>query len=659
MVTAATATTGTNIDVNGIVSQLVALDRQPIAKLSNKEAVYQSQLSALGTIKGALATFQTSVQALSNVASFQAIKTTSSDPTSLSASTSGQVAAGVYSLEVSSLSQSQKLAAAGQPSLSDPIGSGAATTLTFDFGTISGGAFNAVTGTYTGSSFATNGSGTKEVSIDSTNNTLQGIRDAINAANMGVTASIVNDGSASPYRLAFSSNTAGSNNSMSLSVAGDATLSALLSNNPAGVQHLSETAQAQNANFKVNGVSVTKASNTISDVIQGVTFTLSKTTTAPVSLSVVRDISAVSSAVTDFVSAYNNLSSSLKVISAYDPATKKGGPLQGDSTIRALQTQLHGLLSQAVTGSGGLTSLAQIGISTQKDGSIALNSSKLSSAMTSNFNDIASLFASTGSGTDNLVSFNAASATAKPGNYSLAVTRIATQGTLAGNAVANTTISAGVNDALSLVINGVSTSITLAAGTYTAQSLASELQSKLNGSSALSGAGLLASVSQSGGILSIASANYGSSSSVASISGSAAPGLMGAAPVSTVGVDVAGTIDGVTAVGSGKKLTDVNGLSFNVNGGVLGARGSVSYSQGYGYSLGTWATSVLATDGVLSGASNTRTKAVSDSSSRRAAMEVRVAAMETRYRMQYSKLDSMLSSMSQTSTYLTQQLARL
>lgn len=659
MVAATSATTGTNIDVNSIVTQLMTIERKPISKLLAQEASYQSKLSAFGTVKGALASFQTALQGLS-ASSFQAVKATPSDATVFAASASSTAAPGVYSLAVTSLAQAQNLVATGQTSMTAAIGSGIPTTLTFDTGTISGGTFNSVTGAYTGAAYTSNGAGTKTVTIDATNNSLQGIRDAINTANVGVTASIVNDGSGTPYRLTLSSNNTGISNSMKVAVAGDATISGLLSYDPAAVQNMAQTAAAQNANFTVNGVAASKTSNTVSDVIQGITLTLSKTTTAPVSLTVAQDTAAVSTAITNFVAAYNNLSSTLKISSAYDSATKTGGPLQGDSTVRTLQTQMRGMLSQTIAGTtGGITSLAQIGITSQKDGSLVADSVKLNAALASNFKDIASLFAATGSATDSLVSFNAAGANAVPGSYALNISQIATQGSAVGNAVANTTITTGVNDTLNLTINGVNAPVVLTAGTYTAQSLAAQVQTQLNGLAALTSVGVSVAVSQNAGVLTITSANYGSSSSVVVAGGNGAAGLLGAAPVQTAGVDTAGTIGGIAATGSGQKLTDANGLSFNINGGALGARGTVNYSQGYAYTMGKWSTSALATDGMLTSRTDGYNKMIADSSHRRATLETRMVSLEANYRRQYSSLDAMLSRMNQTSTYLTQQLARL
>ena len=138
-------TGSTNLDVNSIVSQLMTVERQPINRLDQKEAAFQAKLSAFGSVKGAVSGFQTALQGLSS-ASFQRLNAFSSDSTTVSAATTSSAVAGTYSIEVSALAQAQKLVAAGQTSSTAVIGTGAATVLTFDFGSISGGTFDAVPG---------------------------------------------------------------------------------------------------------------------------------------------------------------------------------------------------------------------------------------------------------------------------------------------------------------------------------------------------------------------------------------------------------------------------------------------------------------------------------------------------------------------------------
>ena len=225
---------------------------------------------------------------------------------------------------------------------------------------------------------------------------MQGIRDAINTAKIGVTATIVNDGSGTPYRLVLSSEKSGVSNSLKISTSGgDGTIDALVANDPAGVQRLNQTAAAQNANFTVNGIAITSATNTVTDAIQGVTLTLSKPTTTQANLSVVRDTAAVKTAVTGFVDAYNALVSQLKSRSAFgEPGAANKPALAGDGTVRMMLDQMRGVLSTGASG-GTLTSLAEVGITTKADGTLKLDTSKLNTAMTNNFSDVTNLFTGT------------------------------------------------------------------------------------------------------------------------------------------------------------------------------------------------------------------------------------------------------------------------
>ena len=652
---------GSNLDVNSIVSQLMSIERQPLTALDRKEAGYQAKLSAYGTLKGALSSFQNSVRALSDVSKFQSVKATPADATVLGASASSIAVPGAYSVEVSKLAQSQKLAAVGQASTTSAIGIG---TLTFDFGTISGGTFDAVTGKYTGAAFTSNGAGVKTVTIDASSNSLTGIRDAINTANIGVSAAIVNDGGTSPYRLALTSTSIGKTNSIKISVAGHAALSTLLAHDPAATQNLSETATAQNAEFKVDGVAVSKTSNSVSDVIQGVTLSLLKTNVgAPTVVTVARDTASVTTAVNAFVKAYNDVNKTLGDLSAYNATTQQAAILQGDSSVRSIQSQIRNTLTSTLAGIGGsYTTLSQIGVSFQTNGTLAVDSTKLQSAIGTNFNDIASLFAATGKATDSLVSYSSGTANTKPGAYALTVSQLATQGKVVGSAAAGLTID-GTNDTLSVIVDGVSATVTLAAGTYTAAALATEVQSKINGASAFATAGISVAVTQASGTMTLTSNRYGSASN-ASVAGNGAANLLGATPTATTGVDVAGTINGAAATGSGQYLTgatgiDAEGLKVLVSGGALGSRGTVNYSQGYAYKLDKQADSLLSSTGPISSRTDGINQTIKDIGNRREVLSRRMANVEKRYRAQFTALDTMISSMTRTSNFLSQQLSNL
>lgn len=775
---------GSNLDVNSIVSKLMAVESRPLTLLQKKEASYQAKITAYGTLKGALSTFQSSVSSLASASTFQTLSASASDSSILSASATSLASPGTYSIDVSTLAKAQTISSTGQASTSTAIGAGTSTTLTFSFGTISGGAL--ANGIYTGSTFTQDASqASKTVVIDSTNNSLQGIKDAINAANVGVTASIVNDGTeGSPYRLMLTSSNTGLSKSMKITASGggDATITNLLSYDPAGTQNLTQTTAAQNASLSVNGLAISSTSNAVSSAIPGVTLNLSKTGSS--SLTVSNNTAAVTSAIQGFVKAYNDVNNNLKTLTAYNPTTKTGGLLIGDAPTQQIQARLRSTIGAALSGVGSntLTNLTDVGISFLKDGTLSLDSSKLQSALSSNFSDFASLFAAFGKPTDSLVNYVSSTNNTKAGSYDVNVTTLATQGKmigsdkatqakLTGSAAANltinagindqllvsvdgaasvavtltpgapyasaaalaaqvqtdintalagagqtgtvtvtenggvlsvksdkfgatsgvsitddpgfpgnagatdllggaptssteTTVTAGVNDQLSLSIDGTAGTVTLAAGTYTASTLAAQIQSAINGTSTFSTAGITVSVGQAADVLTITSSRYGTSSTVSVTGGSGATNLFGAAPVSTAGVNVAGTINGVAATGSGQNLVgatddDSEGLNLLVFGGSTGARGTVEFSKGYAYNLNTLIDDFLSDSGAIASSTTNANKVIADLHKQADSWTLRLAAQEKRYRAQFTALDKLIGSMSTTASFLTQQLANL
>lgn len=377
MATSSISSSGSSLDIEGIVSKLMALERQPLTRLAAREADYNAKLSAYGSIKGALSSLQTASSSLSS--SFGGYAASVSDSTVLAASASSSAAAGTYNLSVTQLAKSHSVR-------SDT--NYAATTDTFNTGTL------AIT---VGSGAAVN------VVIDGGNNTLAGIRQAINDAGAGVTATIINDGATN--RLVLTSNTSGSVGSIGVAVTDDGSggthaLSGLDS------ASLVQTQAADDANVTINGIAIVRNSNTITDAIAGVTLTLTKGTLATpgaATLTVARDTAATTAAVASFVKAYNDSVGLLKTSSSFDAATKKGAVLSGDGTLRSLQSQLSALVRTTVTGiAGGIGSLSDIGIAVQVDGTLATDNSKLAAALADPNKDVASLFAQTTSGNEGI-----------------------------------------------------------------------------------------------------------------------------------------------------------------------------------------------------------------------------------------------------------------
>jgi flagellar hook-associated protein 2 len=655
---------GSNLDVNGIVSKLMSVEQQPLIMLQTKETSYQAKLSGFGTLKGAVSSFQTAVAGLADISKFQGVRASAADPSVATLSGTSAAAPGNYALTVTQLAQAQKLVAAGTASQTTPVGSG---VISIDFGTIAGG--TVTNGTYSGASFTSGGGGVKTITIDSSNNSLTGIRDAINAAGAGVTASIVNDGSGTPYRLSLTSSQTGAASSMKISVANtapDTGLSALLNNDPAGSQALTQISAAQDAQLTIDGIAITKPSNTISDTLTGVTLNLLKTNAgAPTTLTVSRDTSSVTTAVNGFVKAFNDISQTLRDASAYNATTKTAAILNGESTVRTMQTQVASILSAPVAGGASVYSrLSDIGVSLQKDGTLSVDSTKLNAALANNFDGFAGLFAATGKATDSLVTYSGASDKTVPGSYDINVTRLATQGSTQATAPAGLTID-GTNNTLSVTLNGELASVTLSQKAYaSAADLAAEIQSKINGNPAFVTAGSTVQVTQTGGVLKITSGLYGSLSGI-NIAETGTPNLKFDTSGANVqsGVDVAGTINGATATGSGQLLTGATGdasagLGVLIAGG-LGARGKINYSQGYAYQFNQMATAMLSSTGAMAARTDGLNASIKLLTQDQADMNVKLAATEARYRAQFTALDVAISSMNTTASFLTQQLAQI
>jgi len=646
---------GSNLDVEGIVSKLMSVERQPLTKLARQEASYQAKLSGFGILKGALSQFQSAVRGLSDLSKFQGVSVSAADATVATASATSTAIPGTYSLKVTQLAQAQKLVAAGTVSDSTAIGKG---VISIDFGTTGVG------------SFASSGLGVKTITIDSTNNSLAGIRDAINKAAVGVTATIVNDGGAAPYRLVLTSDKTGAASSMKISVANtapDTGLSALLNHDPAGAQTLTQTAAALDAAFTLDGVAVSKASNTVTDAIAGVTLNLLKENpTSATAITVKRETAAITTAVNAFVKAYNDINQNLTDAAAYNASTKQAAILNGEASVRAIHGQVRAVLAAPVAGgASAFTLLSQIGVTVQKDGLLAVDSSKLSSAITSNFNDFAGLFAAVGKSSDSLVAYSASTSATVPGAYAVEVTSMATKGASSGTAAAGLTIGA-TNKTLEVLLNGLTATITLGEKTYTPAELAAEVQSKINGASTFSAAGSSVSVTESGGTLTMTSNRYGSASTANITGGTGQAYLKFVTSGATVvpGLDVAGTIGGVAATGNGQVLTGAMGaasagLAITVSGGAEGPRGTLNFSQGYAYQFDQLSTSMLSATGSLTARTDGIASSIKSLGKNQEALNARLDVIEKRYRAQFTALDLVISRMNTTSNFLTQQLDQL
>lgn len=547
---------GSGLDVESIVSGLMSIERRPLTQVNSDIGDYQSKISAYGTLKSGLSSFQEKVQALSSASKFSAQAVSISDEDVFTATTDGTAVNGNYDITVSQLAKSQKLASNGFSSVADTVGSG---TLTISFGS-----YDSDLNTYTANA-------DKEdiaITIDSSNNTLSGIRDAINAADETVSATIINDGTAN--RLVITSKDSGTVNSLKITTTDDdgnntdASGLSQLAFDPTATagagKNMLQMQPALDAKLTIDGIDIVKSSNKIDDAISGVTLNLLKTTGTDetIAMGISSDSEKITESVTEFVDAYNELNNNLKNLTKVDAENpENNGELLGDSAVRNMVFKIKSMMTDTIANGSSIDSLTQIGVTFQQDGTLALDSAKLESVIDTNFDDIKKLFAGHAEASDPLISFVGASSSTLEGTYDVTVTKI-------GNS----------------------------------------------------------------------SSNY------------------------------EGTINGVGASGSENTLTgafddDSEGLELLIGGGALGARGTVTYTQGYAAKLDAFIEDLLDDEGILEAKTDGFNSSIETLESQTERLELRLETIEARYRSQFSRLDTLIASMSTTSSFLSQQLALL
>lgn len=372
---------GSGIDIGSLVNQLIKSEGEPTLKrLATKEAGFQAEISAFGSLKGALSSFKTSLTALNDISAFQKRSAISSDQSIFSASADSTAVAGQYGIEVVQLAEANKLVSKSG---------------------------------YFADSTATVGAGTLKITQDSTSfsieltadDTLADLRDAINVAtdNTGLTAAIINvdDGAGgTESKLVFTAQSTGVKNAITVEVDedGDGVFNeAGAEDDTTGLSRLinvnvDQPVAAQDGQIKVDGQLVSSENNKFTSVIDGVTINAIDVAAAE-SLTIELDKNSVKSKINAFISSYNSLASTFASLASYDAETKSAGVLLGDSTMRAVESSLrNGVYSLSPNVSNAFSSLAEIGITTDEDGKLKLDNTKLDAVLESNFDDLGNLF---------------------------------------------------------------------------------------------------------------------------------------------------------------------------------------------------------------------------------------------------------------------------
>jgi len=381
---------GSGLDVNSIVTQLVAVERQPITKLQTQAASIQTQLSSFGLLQSYGANIRDISDRLSKPDFWNGTAATTSDGASVGVSSTTTATAGSYLVNVTQLAKAQSLASKAYADSATTVGTGSLH--------IQLGEWDAGMTTFTADAAKT----AVDIPIAAGSDTLESIKTQVNAANAGVTASIVND--AGGARLVFTSSSTGAKSAVRVTATDDdgnntdaLGLSALAFDPASTAGQMSQTQAAKNATATINGLAVSSATNTLSGVVSGVTLTLYKETTSPAEVKVAQDVGTIKKAITDFAKAFSDMNTYISQQTKYDAATKKAAPLQGDRPTLTLQNNLRRLFSDSSSASSTYARLSDVGLELQTDGSLKVNDTKLSAALAANPAEVAKLFNSTAS----------------------------------------------------------------------------------------------------------------------------------------------------------------------------------------------------------------------------------------------------------------------
>jgi flagellar hook-associated protein 2 len=419
-----------NLDTGGIIDNLTSLQRSPITIVEAKRALEDAKLLSfqdlrdrLQTFKGVVNTLNTESRFLSTKADFSNNNSTDTNSV-ISLSSNSQASSGTYSLTVSNLAKESKLVSAGFSSTS---------------GAVTQGVINIVTGTASAA-----------ITIDSTNNTADGLRLAINNSGLDVNAKFLNDGSSTnPLRLVLSGTKTGTDNVVAIKPSSKTTSSYLFGT---GIKNSSEVGtnlvdfteiqSAQNANFLIDGIAVSKSTNVVSDVIDGTIITLDSTGSGSVTLS--SDSDAIKDKVQAYIDGYNELASHLTSELSLETETGETGVLFANFTIQNLQQKLRETITTQILGvTGDFSYLSQIGIRTVSDGTLTLNEGDFTDALAANVSNISQLFSSSSATTSSAITFIGFTNNTLPGSYNIRVQNGIPQLATSGSTTFTDTVGSG------------------------------------------------------------------------------------------------------------------------------------------------------------------------------------------------------------------------
>lgn len=659
------------LDTESIVKGLLEIQQAQIDRLSlkkqgalNKQAIFQSLEAQVTTFRSAATRL---ARPQNNV--FEARSVSVSDETALVATANGDASAGVYQLTVESLAQAHQVASQGFTDADAQITQG-----TF---TIRQGSRPAV-----------------DLTIDSTNDTLQGLADAINLAETGISASIVQDGSSSgtPARLLLSSSRTGEANAISVTnnlaaTSGGATNPTLDFGNPVQAATNAEIRLGSGA----GALTIETAENKMEDVISGVTLDLLEADPGKtITVRVEQNTEAATGAVQDFVDAYNTLVEFTAAQSRFESESGAAGPLLGDRSLIQIETELQNALQTIVPGVNTRANrLSTIGITIGDTGKLSFNASKLQDALNGQTDgvlpsDVRRLFALDGTSSNSGIQFVLGSTRTLESSdpVEVNITQAAERASITGSSqipslVSGSTTIDSSNNALTLTVDNAELTITLADGTYTDAELSAELESVINAHPDTNGRTVSVGLEDHGVLgnsLTVTSNIYGGSSQVTINSGTAMTALGFTGTENDQGVDVEGNyvVNGVVeeATGRGRLLAgNIDNentadlqvrVTLTASQVVAGVEGEITVTRGFGSRLDQVVGDMIDSEtGVFKSIND---KYTTESDNIQASIDRQTSLFEQQEQdlvSQFIALETALSELESTSSFLTQQFASL
>jgi len=647
--------TGSGIDSNKLADQLTEANKMVQAeRLTSKKTLLETQISDYGLLRSSLSKLETAAAALGSADTFNA-KALSLPDTKLLSITKldAKAAAGSYQLKVEQIAQAQSLSSGTYASMTAPVGKG---TLTIRLGD-----WNAGLTDFTVDSSKTGGT----ITIDDTNNSLTGLRDAINKEKLGVTASIVSDGGS--FKLLLTSKT-GAKNEIEITAAEDGGAPGLANFNfNETTRNLTQQQEGLDAQVRINGLLVNRESNHITDVVEGMEFDLfASSPTETINVIISEDKSIAEQTIRDFVTAYNTFRAEVESLVGFDTEEKEYGSLHRDPLAKNLMQSIRNTLTGSVPGiTGVFSTLSELGIRTELNGSLKIieveGNTGFRAAIDNNFERVRDLFVPKTSSSVSDISVTKFSAKSQPGTYDVVITQQPSKGqlTAANIPVTFPVDTTGKDYSFNVKLNGVeSASISLPTGKIyaTGAELAADLQSLINLDANVKAAKGTVAVSFDGSKLSFLSDAYGAASNVEfSVVGADMADLGISVGAGTAGTDVAGTVDGVAAFGFGNILlpslgSKAEGLSLSIQPGAT--TGSITFTRGFAGTLTSLVNDFLKTSGLIKEREDSIAKGIDQVEKDEEALNRRSEAYRARLMAQFQAMESIVRSLNSTGDFL-------